>query len=61
MIDRRPAGRLNHTRRTAAAAAPGFGCELLREESVHGRGKSYENNGNLLLDRILGARNAVHR
>jgi D-cysteine desulfhydrase family pyridoxal phosphate-dependent enzyme len=47
----------NHARQTAAAAAAlGLDCELLLEASVHGRGKSYENNGNLLLDRILGAR-----
>lgn len=47
----------NHARQTAAAAAQlGLECELLLEASVQGRGSSYDISGNLLLDRILGAR-----
>ena len=46
----------NHARQTAACAAKfGFGCELVLED-VDGTPKAdYYNNGNMLLDRILGA------
>ncbi len=47
----------NHARQTAAACAKlGLDCELFLKRSVPGRDQSYERSGNLLLDRILGAR-----
>lgn len=47
----------NHARQTAAACAKlGLDCELFLKRSVPGRDQSYEHSGNLLLDRILGAR-----
>ena len=47
----------NHARQTAAACARlGLGCELFLKESAPGRGESYGRSGNVLLDRILGAR-----
>ena len=49
----------NHARQTAAAAKFGFDCELVLDD-VAGTPKSdYYNNGNLLLDGLLGAR--IHR
>lgn len=50
----------NHARQTAAAAAKfGFYCELVLE-AVSGTPKTnYDNNGNLLLDQLLGA--TIHR
>lgn len=46
----------NHARQTAAAAAKfGFGCELVLND-VEGTPKTdYYNNGNMLLDHLLGA------
>ncbi|MDF0534392.1 D-cysteine desulfhydrase [Shewanella sp. A32] len=46
----------NHARQTAAAAAKfGFDCELVLED-VNGTPKTdYYNNGNMLLDHLLGA------
>ena len=47
----------NHARQTAAAAAQlGLHCELLLPRLVAGRSASYERSGNVLLDRLLGAR-----
>jgi L-cysteate sulfo-lyase len=47
----------NHARLTAAASARvGLACELLLARRVDGRGASYERSGNLLLDRLFGAR-----
>lgn len=47
----------NHARQTAAAAARlGLRCELVLPRLVAGRDEIYESNGNLLLDRLLGAR-----
>jgi D-cysteine desulfhydrase/L-cysteate sulfo-lyase len=50
----------NHARQTAAAAAKfGFDCELVLED-VEGTPKTdYYNNGNVLLDSLLGA--TIHR
>lgn len=46
----------NHARQTAAAAARnGLGCVLLLTDKISGRGASYRANGNILLDRLLGA------
>lgn len=47
----------NHARQTAAAAAKfGFDCELVLED-VQGTPKTdYYNNGNVLLDSLLGAK-----
>lgn len=47
----------NHARQTAAAAAKfGFNCELILED-VDGTPKTdYYNNGNVLLDNLLGAK-----
>lgn len=47
----------NHARQTAAAAAKfGFDCELVLED-VEGTPKAdYYNNGNMLLDNLLGAK-----
>jgi L-cysteate sulfo-lyase len=47
----------NHARQTAAACARlGLRCELFLKESAPGRGESYGYSGNVLLDRILGAK-----
>lgn len=46
----------NHARQVAAAAARfGLRTILLLTETVTGRGDAYQNNGNLLLDRLLRA------
>lgn len=46
----------NHARQTAAACAKlGLRCELLLSHSVPRRDALYESNGNVLLDRLLGA------
>lgn len=46
----------NHARQTAAAAAKlGLKCVLVLEERVTQPTEAYRNNGNLLLDRLLGA------
>jgi L-cysteate sulfo-lyase len=45
----------NHARQTAAAAArAGMGCKLLLERRIDGD-EEYEESGNVLLDRLLGA------
>ena len=50
----------NHARQTAAAAAKtGFDCELVLEDVAGTPKADYYNNGNLLLDNLLGAR--IHR
>lgn len=47
----------NHVRQTAAAAARcGLECRALLERRVADAGRDYEENGNVLLDDILGAR-----
>ncbi len=47
----------NHARQTAAACAKvGLACELFLKRGVRDRGPSYEQSGNLLLDRFFGAR-----
>ncbi len=47
----------NHARQTAAACARlGLRCELFLKEAAPGRGESYGRSGNVLLDRILGAK-----
>jgi L-cysteate sulfo-lyase len=47
----------NHARQTAAACARlGLRCELFLEDAAPGRGESYGRSGNVLLDRILGAK-----
>ncbi|GAA5134544.1 D-cysteine desulfhydrase [Thalassotalea piscium] len=50
----------NHARQTAAAAAKfGLNCKLILED-VHGTPKSdFYHNGNMLLDKLLGA--SIHR
>jgi len=46
----------NHARQTAAAAASlGLRCILLLAEAVPNRTPVYHNNGNILLDHLLGA------
>ncbi|PSW19768.1 D-cysteine desulfhydrase [Photobacterium sanctipauli] len=46
----------NHARQTAAAAAKfGFGCELVLEDVSGTPKEDYYNNGNMLLDSLLGA------
>ena len=51
------AAQSNHARQTAAACARlGLRCELFLEELAPGRGESYGHSGNVLLDRILGAK-----
>jgi len=45
----------NHVRQTAAAARFGLGCEVLLEREVV-RDDDYANNGNILLDRLFGAK-----
>jgi len=50
----------NHARQTAAAAAKfGFDCELVLDDVAGTPKTDYYNNGNLLLDGLLGAR--IHR
>ncbi len=50
----------NHARQTAAAAAKfGFGCELVLEEVAGTPQADYTENGNVLLDYLLGA--GIHR
>ncbi|MEM7226187.1 MAG: D-cysteine desulfhydrase [Pseudomonadota bacterium] len=47
----------NHCRQTAAACAKlGLACELVLNRAVPDREPAYEVSGNLLLDRLLGAR-----
>ena len=47
----------NHARQTAAAAAKfGFSCELILEDVAGTPKTDYYNNGNMLLDSLLGAR-----
>src|SRR6516165_12456954 len=47
----------NHARQTAAAAARlGLQCELVLPRVVPRSGEEYEQSGNVLLDRLLGAR-----
>jgi L-cysteate sulfo-lyase len=47
----------NHVRQTAAAACRyGLQCEALLERRVPGHGAAYEATGNVLLDRLFGAR-----
>jgi L-cysteate sulfo-lyase len=47
----------NHARQTAAAAAKlDLECDLILLDMVHGRGSAYATSGNVLLDRLLGAR-----
>ena len=46
----------NHVRQTAAAACKvGMKCHLLLERRVPGRDASYEETGNVLLDKLFGA------
>jgi L-cysteate sulfo-lyase len=46
----------NHVRQTAAAAAAhGLACEVILEERTGSRAHDYISNGNVLLDRLLGA------
>lgn len=47
----------NHARQTAAAAAKlGLSCELFLDIPVEDAGAEYEQSGNILLSRLLGAR-----
>ena len=47
----------NHARQTAAAAARlGMNCEIVLSRPVPRSDDDYENSGNILLDRIMGAR-----
>ena len=47
----------NHVRQTAAAAARfGLACEIILEERTGSRAVDYKTSGNVLLDRLLGAR-----
>lgn len=47
----------NHVRQTAAAAAAhGLACEIILEERTGSRAADYVGNGNVLLDRLFGAR-----
>lgn len=47
----------NHVRQTAAAACKlGLACEVLLEQRVATPDPAYENSGNVLLDRLFGAR-----
>jgi L-cysteate sulfo-lyase len=46
----------NHVRQTAAAAAAhGMACEIILEERTGSKAEDYVWNGNVLLDRLLGA------
>jgi len=50
----------NHARQTAAAAAKfGFGCDLILEDVAGSPTENYDDNGNILLDKLLGAN--IHR
>ena len=47
----------NHVRQTAAAAAAhGLACEIILEERTGSKASDYVGNGNVLLDRLFGAR-----
>lgn len=47
----------NHVRQTAAAAAKaGLNCELVLDQNVAWEDSAYRSSGNLMLDRLLGAR-----
>jgi L-cysteate sulfo-lyase len=47
----------NHVRQTAAAAARyGLACEVILEERTSSEAVDYTNSGNVLLDRLLGAK-----
>lgn len=47
----------NHVRQTAAAAAAhGLACEIILEERTGSKAADYVGNGNVLLDRLLGAK-----
>jgi len=47
----------NHVRQTAAAAARfGLACEVLLEERTGSKAADYAGSGNVLLDRLLGAK-----
>ena len=47
----------NHARQTAAACARlGLGCELFLGKGAPGRGEAYGRSGNVMLDRVLGAK-----
>lgn len=47
----------NHVRQTAAAAAAhGLGCEIILEARTGSKAVDYVDNGNVLLDRLFGAR-----
>ncbi|MGZ8370201.1 MAG: D-cysteate sulfo-lyase [Caulobacteraceae bacterium] len=47
----------NHVRQTAAAAARfGLQCEVILEERTGSKATDYVENGNVLLDRLLGAK-----
>src|SRR5512146_24969 len=47
----------NHVRQTAAAAARfGLACEVLLEERTGSKAADYVGSGNVLLDRLLGAK-----
>lgn len=47
----------NHVRQTAAAAAKfGLKCEIILEERTGSKAVDYTHSGNVLLDRLLGAR-----
>lgn len=51
----------NHGRQTAAAAARlGLGCEILLERRVSDPEPGYEVQGNVLLDRLFGAKLSFH-
>lgn len=46
----------NHARQTAAAAVKvGLDCKILLEQRVVGAGEEYDESGNVLLDKLLGA------
>ncbi|MGE3652321.1 MAG: D-cysteine desulfhydrase [Reyranellaceae bacterium] len=46
----------NHVRQTAAAAAKyGLKCEIVLEKRLSQTNEAYERNGNILLDKMLGA------
>ena len=47
----------NHVRQTAAAAAAhGLACEIILEERTGSKAVDYTRNGNVLMDRLFGAR-----
>lgn len=47
----------NHARQTAAAAAKlGLACEILLDETLTDADNDYRQNGNLMIDRLCGAR-----